>query len=108
MCGITAQKPAPVRGRHEILNNLQIGFRAFDQTVQAALAVCPVQGSMQIFHTEQRRRIDGITAENPVDQFAAFGQLKNLWQRLGRCIALQPTDRTRRQDNHTMSRFPAQ
>jgi hypothetical protein len=67
----------------------------------------PVKRQQVILHRQHGRRVDRLTAENPLDQLAALGQAEDLGQGPGRRVAFQPLHRAGAQDQHAMRRLTA-
>ena len=90
------------------MDRIGIGIGPTNQPLKAADRPRPIEREQIVLDRQHRRRVDGCTGEDPVDQFATFRQAEDLWQRPCGRVALQALDCARTEDDHAMCRFTAQ
>ena len=106
-CRVGGEMRDPVALGDELGHFRGVGVGPLDERLAPADRPRPVERQEIILHGEHRRRVDRRALENALVELAALGHAKDLGQRPGRGVILQPRDGARRQDQNAMRRLAA-
>ena len=86
----------------------EVGFGAGDQRREAAGRLGPAEAVDGVLDAEHGGRVDGLAAEDAVDELAAAGEAEDFWERPGGRVGFQSLDGAGRQREHAVCGLAAE